>query len=361
MNKKIYIVDLIGSFAGMDYYDTSLANQINKNPYQIKILSNFSLNNDKPFFEQIFGKNKIYSLITMMWIYTKLFYHIIFHRKATYIFMTYGEIYDFIFFTLNIFNRHFFLDIHEVYSARYYEKKSIKNIFGWYYKHLINNVIYHSDKTKTILEDFGYRGNKLFVPHFKYSINQNYDKNQLGDDVRQSFCSNKIKMLFFGNLRKVKGVDIVVSFFEKHNVTDKVELVIAGRNVENIDFSNLVETYHIIDRHINDDELKYLYSHADYVLLPYRDSSQSGVLEMAFTFRTPMLMSDIPYFNGINNDYSSFGYISPLEQYDNLLFSVINEPKDKGCYYTTTDCEKFLMKEEIEKFKKSFFEIISRH
>lgn len=49
--------------------------------------------------------------------------------------------------------------------------------------------------------------------------------------------------------------------------------------MENIDFSSLrCEKIRIFDRHINDDELVYLYSKTDYILLPYKKSSQSGIL-----------------------------------------------------------------------------------
>ena len=54
---------------------------------------------------------------------------------------------------------------------------------------------------------------------------------------------------------------------------DKVELVIAGKNVDGMDFSSLCSTspnFKVFDRHINDDEMVYLYSRTDYVLLPYR-------------------------------------------------------------------------------------------
>ena len=293
MKKSIYIIDLIGSFAGMDYYDTSLAKQISSDSCKVQILSNFSLTETAPFFYDIFGKSKLYTLYVMIWIYIKLFFHIFWHRKVVYIYMSYGEVYDFLFFTLNILNKKFFIDIHEVYSSRYYQNAVMQKIFRHFYRHIITKVIYHSHKTKETLKEFGYSGRMLFVPHFKYEIDTNFNVAQLGEDVKRVFRSDKIKMLFFGNLRKVKGIDIVINFINRYNVSDKLELVIAGRNVEKIDFSSIKNKCHIIDRHINDDELKYLYEKTDYILLPYRDSSQSGVLEMGFAFRTPLLMSEI--------------------------------------------------------------------
>ena len=87
--------------------------------------------------------------------------------------------------------------------------------------------------------------------------------------------NHKIRFLFFGNLSYAKGIDIVIDVFTKLslNLREKVELVIAGKNVENIDFSifrSISAYYKVFDRHINDDELIYLYSNTDVILLPYR-------------------------------------------------------------------------------------------
>ena len=54
----------------------------------------------------------------------------------------------------------------------------------------------------------------------------------------------------------------------------------------------------------------YLYEHTDYVALPYRKTSQSGILEMAFYFRKPILASDVPYFRRMLTEFPSFGILS---------------------------------------------------
>lgn len=181
----------------------------------------------------------------------------------------------------------------------------------------------------------------------------------IAGDVSKLFLSNRIKFLFFGNLRKVKGIDILVDYIRTHK--DKmryVEIVIAGKNVENIDFSDIKTICHVIDRHITDDELKYLYSKTDYVLLPYRDSSQSGILEMAFCFRKPMLLSNIPYFDKILSQFPSFGEMENIEEFSILLDRIINNGGIKK-YYSEIDCDKFLMKKEIERFKREFTQSIA--
>ena len=218
-------------------------------------------------------------------------------------------------------------------------------------------MVYHSDKTKTILNQIEFKGSMLYVPHFKYHVDSIIDISKIGKDLIGGFQSKKIKMLYFGNLRKVKGIDIVVDFFTKQNVSDKVELIIAGKNVEEIDLDGLRNSYKVADRHINDDELKYLFKNTDYVLLPYLDSSQSGILEMSFCFRKPMLLTKIPYFLSILNNFPSFGKMSKIEDYGNLLEQIVNG-QDNMNYYDVQDCNKFMMEDEIKSFMDMFRSLI---
>lgn len=357
MKKEIILIDLIGKYAGMDYYDLAFYQEFNNTDIRFRIFSNFAPNGEKPFLAMMFGKSKIQSMMLMLYNYIKLFFFCLFHRKKVYIYLSFGEITDFLFFTLSLFSKDFYVDIHELFAARYTHNKSIQKFFGIYYRHFIRKVIYHSPKTNELLNSVGFRGDRLYVPHFKYVISNNYDINKVGLDVQKQFKTNGIKFLFFGNLRMVKGIDVVIDYFSKNVGFKGIELVIAGKNVENIDFEELRNYYGIIDRHINDDEMRYLYSNTDYVLLPYRDSSQSGILEMAFTFKKPMLLSDIPYFNMVYSSFSSFGEIADLQKYKDLLDVIIKSGCQKD-YYNQEDCDKFLMRKEIEDFKCCFLRAI---
>ena len=357
-SKTVCVIDLIGSYAGMDYYDISFSKELKDLGLKVAILSTFSDESSKPFLPVMFRKSKLASILVMIHIYCKLFKYLICNRKSVFVFMSFGEVTDFLFFSLALLSKNFYVDIHELYAARYQDNSKIKRLYSFFYKHYINKVIYHSEKTDKLLDEIEYKGVRLFVPHFKYSINRTYDITNVSDDVKNKFISRGKKFLFFGNLRQVKGIDIVLEYFEKNEQNDGIELVIAGKNVENINFDGIRDKYGVIDRHINDDELKYLYSKTDYVLLPYRDSSQSGILEMAFTFRKPMLLSDIPYFSAIVSSYPSFGEMASLSLYGKLLDDVIKK-ETKRDYYTINDCNKFMMHDEIEKFKKDFISSIS--
>lgn len=359
-DKEIVLIDLIGNYAGMDYYDLAFCKVLNNSYLNIRILSNFAQDDRKPFLCTMFGKSKACSLLLMLYNYFKLFVFCLFHRNRVYVYLSFGEITDFLYLTLSMLSRDFYVDIHELFAARYMENKKIKHIFEVYYRHIISKVIYHSSKTDELLSEIGYKGIRLYVPHFKYIISKEYDLRNVGEDVQAHFKGNGTKFLFFGNLRKVKGVDVIVNYFGNKSAinTEGLELVIAGKNVENINFEALRKRYGIIDRHINDDEMKYLYYNTDYILLPYRDSSQSGILEMAFAFRKPMILSNIPYFTMIYSNYPSFGEKIELERYNKLLDDIIMGHINKD-YYTERDCDRFMMKDEISIFMSGFIKSFS--
>ena len=76
-----------------------------------------------------------------------IFAHSLHGNRSTYIFMSYGEVFDFLFFTLSVIPRRFFVDIHELYAAQYVNNSKVAKIFNWYYRHIVKYVIYHSEKT----------------------------------------------------------------------------------------------------------------------------------------------------------------------------------------------------------------------
>lgn len=353
MKKDFYITDLIGSYCGMHYYDEAFAELLRQKGCKVEILSNFGEKGEKSFFPLIFHRNKIISICLLFKSFYLLLWHMMTHRRGVYIYMCYGELYDLLMMLPNLWSRRMFSDVHEVHALKYSDKSSISKFFNWYYSCLVRHFIFHSDRTENILTSVGVKVPMLYVPHFKYTFKKNFIPTLLSDDVKDVFNSGRIKYLFFGNLSIVKGIDTVIQAFSNlsENLREKVELVIAGKNVDSMDFSKLKEiseNYKVIDRHINDDELVYLYQHTDFVLLPYKKSSQSGIFAMAAYFHKPMIVSDIPYFHKMLVDFPSFGIISPLRTFEETIIKTINSNKDK--YYQKEDCERFEMKKETEAF-----------
>ena len=135
-------------------------------------------------------------------------------------------------------------------------------------------------------------------------------------------------------------------------VKDRINVIIAGKPTDET-YSRLDTTstvFNTIIRYINDDEMKYLFSHTDYVVLPYRVTYQSGVIEMAFNYCKPVLASDIPYFIDVLKSYPSFGLITGLDSksFKNNIKKLSNLSIND--FYNTKDVYSYHHKPEIDNF-----------
>lgn len=121
--------------------------------------------------------------------------------------------------------------------------------------------------------------------------------------ARFGFSPAQRVLLFFGHIKDVKGLDVLLRGFALARAADpSLHLLIAGR-VWKSDFSRYDEliahlglaphcTLHI--RYIDDAEAPYFYLCADLVVLPYLRIYQSGVVLEAMSHGSPVLVSDIP-------------------------------------------------------------------
>ena len=84
-----------------------------------------------------------------------------------------------------------------------------------------------------------------------------------------------MNILFFGNITYDKGIDILISAVNdlEPELRCKANVIIAGKDCDGTVYRvqpSDKAAFKIVLRHIEDDELVYLYEHTDYVALPYR-------------------------------------------------------------------------------------------
>lgn len=114
--------------------------------------------------------------------------------------------------------------------------------------------------------------------------------------------SDKI-LLFFGFIRKYKGLDLLLNGFkilqEKKSVTN-LKLMIAGefyddeKNYASLLNDTQIKNNLILETHfIRNDEVKNYFCAADCVIQPYRSATQSGVTPLAYHFEIPMIVTNV--------------------------------------------------------------------
>ena len=255
------------------------------------------------------------------------------------------------------FNSRVLLDIHETIFLDN-RRKSIQRIFRFIYQNLSNNVIYHSNNTKIELTKLGFKNKLIYVPHFHYSLKKSYSIDHVGFDLQNSISRESINLLFFGNIRPSKGIYELLSIIRSFNAKlhhCKLNFIIAGQDIFNVLPKLILDhlptsNFKILLRYVNDDEMCYLFSHVDYILLPYREISQSGILEVAFSFRKPIIASKIKYFQEIIDLHPSFGYTMDFLDQNAINHLVEIIENDKGDYYTDIDIKKYYKSEEFNNF-----------
>jgi glycosyltransferase involved in cell wall biosynthesis len=120
--------------------------------------------------------------------------------------------------------------------------------------------------------------------------------------VKQEKAVQQKHILFFGRLSPYKGIDDLLNampavFKEFPNE----QLVIAGKAVHGFDIDDeIVNRYRnnitILDKHVPNDELAGLIQEAKFIVCPYKDATQSGVLMTAFGLNTPVIASNVGSF-----------------------------------------------------------------
>jgi glycosyltransferase involved in cell wall biosynthesis len=108
-------------------------------------------------------------------------------------------------------------------------------------------------------------------------------------------------MLFFGIIRKYKGLDILLEAFSDNRLQNQnLKLMVAGEFYEEekpyhdlIDKYNLSESVILDTKFIADNEVVNYFCAADIIVQPYKNATQSGVTQIAYHFEKPMLVTDV--------------------------------------------------------------------
>lgn len=127
-------------------------------------------------------------------------------------------------------------------------------------------------------------------------------------------------VLFFGLIRDYKGLDLLLEAWarlRREGRTEGRRLIVAGEfytskepYLQQIADHGLQEEVLLHDRFVPDEEVKYYFSAADFVVQPYKTATQSGVTQIAYQFCVPMVVTDVGGLAEIVPD-GRVGYVCP--------------------------------------------------
>lgn len=171
---------------------------------------------------------------------------------------------------------------HDVSSNPFYKWIYRQNKNSYKY---VNDVIILNKSDVPYVRD-NYCPNVHIIPHasFSYYVNREEDKKKI--------IKNTIG--FLGRIEPYKGLDMLVDAFMQ--LDQRYKLIIAGsgkideQTHEKICSNERIE---LINRYIKDDEFSGLINRMDFVVLPYKRASQSGVIPLVFAHRKSVVATNV--------------------------------------------------------------------
>ena len=187
------------------------------------------------------------------------------------------------------------------------------------------------------LKQFTDTEEKIFIPHPIYD--------SFGDIVEKSTAKEKLGLevngkylLFFGFVRKYKGLDIMLEVMADKRIQDLgVKLIVAGEFYDNkeeyiaqINSLNISDYVILRSDFIPEDQVKDYFCASDMITQTYRTATQSGVTQIAYHFEKPMLVTNVGGLAEIV-PHNKVGYVCDIDtkQIADYIVEFYTENKEK--------------------------------
>lgn len=181
-----------------------------------------------------------------------------------------------------------------------HEKRIGDVAFTKYFLKPVDAFVAMSKEVLNDLKTFTTLKPAIFSPHPVYD---NYGDKTSRDEALGflKLDRNKQYILFFGYIRKYKGLDILLQAMKDERIkTSNIELIIAGEYYGNAAYYQemikqlgVEDKIHTFTEFIPNSEVKYYFSAADAVVQPYKSATQSGISQIAYHYDTPMIVTNV--------------------------------------------------------------------
>ncbi len=162
----------------------------------------------------------------------------------------------------------------------------------------VDGFIVQSDAVEQELNQFWKGAKYRKSPHPLYTI--------FGSPIDRQEARSRLGitaprvLLFFGYVRRYKGLDVLLDALARLPTELGVQLVIAGEFYDpERAYRDQIHALKIEDRvilrseYLPNDMVSRYFSAADAVVLPYRSATQSGIAQIAYQFGTPVIATDV--------------------------------------------------------------------
>lgn len=185
--------------------------------------------------------------------------------------------------------------------------------------------------------------------HFGKAVGKAEARKSLG-------IKDEMTILFFGFIRKYKGLDILLKSVSLLKEKINLRLIVAGEFYESEDrYISLINELGINDivtlykDFIPTNEVKYYFSASDVVVLPYRDATQSGIVQVANNFLKPVIATNVGALPEVIENNKT-GVLVEKENPEKLAEAVLNYFNDSKEEEYSNNIAEHLKRISWEKF-----------
>jgi glycosyltransferase involved in cell wall biosynthesis len=154
-----------------------------------------------------------------------------------------------------------------------------------------DKIVVHGENLKKFLvKNKVYSSKIIVVPHGTYEFFTKWKKSSIKVEEHTILC--------FGRIVKYKGIDTLlksIPFVIKE--IPNLKVIIAGEGnlspYSKYLTSNIKDNVELINKYISDAEVAELFQKCSFVVLPYDDATQSGVIPIAYSFKKPVITTNV--------------------------------------------------------------------
>lgn len=187
-----------------------------------------------------------------------------------------------------------------IHNLNPHEKRKGDKLFtSWY----INSCTACLAMSKTVQNDIKQQYTNIPTAYNPHPIYDNMGDVVLKSVAKQhlNIANNQKIILFFGLIRKYKGLDLLLEAMCDEGVKNEhIKLLVAGECYENEREYKQFIAENQLQNHVTakfefipNSEVKYYFCAADLVVQPYKTATQSGISQMAYHFNKPMLVTNV--------------------------------------------------------------------
>ena len=168
-------------------------------------------------------------------------------------------------------------------------------------------------------------------PHPTYNafkirnINKEQARKELGEGQETKL------LLFFGFVREYKGLKhLLKAMPQVKEKLDNVKLMVVGSFGEDkADYRNLIngmqieDCVEVVDGYTPDNEVEKYFAASDMVVLPYESATQSGIVQIAYGFEKPVLVTNVGGLPDVVTDGRT-GYVVEPKSAEAIAAAIID-------------------------------------